>query len=338
MLTKKYFYNKNRNNKVETALYFNINLNLLNKAKIINFNLQTSFTAKLFLVVAFLALVGAAGFFLYSYYFQPHPQIPPYRPELQVCKEDSDCAVAIRLNACCSCPEVYSKDQIKKDKNLAIYEEGKTYSRRRPLSCINVKCNLCRPMAFGAVCSNNRCQEPEKWDEFLRVCPNCFTVAALAAYRDNNYPKAIQLCELDRNEDQCFLSIAREAIYHVKDKISDALRLCREKVRENQPTCLRETAQEIAKTDIENGLKICGEILTDDGERANCFHNCFHNVAVTAKEQDIITQALTICQMISSRVEDCEDLINQYCDIYPQSSLCIQKRYQIEREVNKIWE
>lgn len=296
-----------------------------------NFNLQTNFTAKLFLAVAFLALVGAAGFYLYSYYFQPQPQVPPYRPELQTCKEDSDCTIGIRLDACCCRLNVYSKEQIKKDKNLEIYEEGKDYSSKRPISCRRVMCKPCKSI-LGAVCSNNYCQDPQRWDEILRVCANCYIPAAITAYRDNNYQKAIQLCKLDSNKDECFLSVARDAMY--KNKTTDALKLCREEIKERQGTCLRESAQEIAKTDIENGLKICGEILTDDGEKANCFHN----VAVTAKEQDKITQALTICQMISSRVEDCEDLFNQYCDMYPQDSLCVQKRYQIEREVNKIWE
>jgi hypothetical protein len=197
---------KAENNKLKIALYLNINLTLLSKAKIMRFNFQANFAVKLF----FLILVVVGGIFLYSFYFQPVSQIPPYRPDLQVCKEDSDCAVGIRLDAYCCGLDVYSKEQIKKDRNLEIYEEGKDYSSKRPASWRKVVCLPCKPI-LGAVCSDNRCQEPQKWDEILRVCANCYIPAALAAYKDNNYPKAIQLCELDNNKDECFLSIAQEA-------------------------------------------------------------------------------------------------------------------------------
>lgn len=306
---------KAENNKLKIALYLNINLILLSKAKIMNFNFQANFAVKLFLIAIFLTLLVVGGIFLYSSYFQPISQIPPFRPEIQVCKEDSDCAVGIRLDACCCGLGVYSKEQIKKDKNLDIYEEGKDYSSKRPISCKNVICSPCKPI-LGAVCSSNRCQEPQKWDEILRVCANCYIPAALAAYKDNNYQKATQLCELDSNKDECFLSVAREAMY--KNKTTDALKLCREEVKERQGTCLRETAQEIAKADIEEGLKICREVQADNLEK----DNCFHNIAVTAREKGNTSQALNICQMMSTGVEDCKDLINRYCDIYPQYPGC----------------
>jgi hypothetical protein len=308
---------KAENNKLKIALYPNINLILLGKAKIMNSNFKSVFTVRILLIVSSLTLVAIGGVFLYFFYLQPHPQVPPYRPELQVCKEDSDCAVAIRLSACCGCPKVFSKDQIKKDKNLVIYEEGKNYSSRPPLSCRGVMCQPCKPI-LGAVCSNNRCQEPQKWDEILRVCSNCYTAAALAAYRDDNLPEAIQFCKLDSNKDQCFFSIIREAIF--KNKITDASRLCREEVKENQATCLQEIAQAVAKTDLQDGLKICREIRVDSLER----DNCFHNLAVTAKEKGDTSQALNICRMMSSHVEECKDLINRYCDIYPLRPECLK--------------
>ena len=74
------------------------------------------------------------------------------------CESDSDCALGLRLDKCCPCPEAFAISEINADPNIVIYEEGKDYSDLIKVDCKNVQCAPCPPIhQIKAVCRNKRC-------------------------------------------------------------------------------------------------------------------------------------------------------------------------------------
>ena len=244
------------------------------------------------------------------------------------CNDDRDCVVAIQLNRCCDCPSVYPKKQVDDDPNLVVYESGKDYSSIMTVDCEGFMCKPCPPPPLGAVCSNNTCQEPRTWEEILRVCPDCYFQAAIAAYKQNNLSKAIELCDLVTSKDfygidkreSCLLRIAR---LMMRKDTDETIKFCSEHLDKRKGGCLREVAEEIAKTDIEKALEVCGCIVDDPSLGYSPKNNCYHNIAVKAREINE-SRALEICEMMSERAEDCKDLILRYYEICPTSITPIQ--------------
>ncbi|GEM_PF-142686 len=72
------------------------------------------------------------------------------------CSKDSDCALGLRLDTCCSCPGVYSKEEIKANPNIVEYEYGKDYSGLKTFYCKNILCN-CR-LVNKVECIKGKCQ------------------------------------------------------------------------------------------------------------------------------------------------------------------------------------
>ncbi len=72
------------------------------------------------------------------------------------CEHDSDCVLAIRIDQCCDCPALYTREQVDSDPDLMIYEEGKDYSSLIKVDCTSILCYPCsmpRPVA----CVDNKC-------------------------------------------------------------------------------------------------------------------------------------------------------------------------------------
>lgn len=74
------------------------------------------------------------------------------------CKLNSDCVLGVRLDMCCDCPKVYTKEQIEADKNSVIYQLGKDYSELISVDCKNVICEPCE-LISGVECIRNQCQK-----------------------------------------------------------------------------------------------------------------------------------------------------------------------------------
>lgn len=156
------------------------------------------------------------------------------------------------------------------------------------------------------------CKNPETWEEILSICPNCYFQASTAAYSQNDLIKAIEICNSGdtlKHKDECVLGIAGVALY--KNNLEDAENICYNYLVDSKEICLRELAEKIAEFDVDEGENACGKIQT-----VRIRDNCYHNIAVIARQTNE-TRALELCEMMSSRVEDCKDLIINYCTIYP---------------------
>lgn len=127
---------------------------------------------------------------------------PPVSTTLKQCESDGDCALAIRLDRCCSCPEAIDRYAIKKDKNLREYILGKNYSDEIRLDCQKFNC---APCALGekAICQEGRCQKvfwPEGLSDPRRLCgTNTYRARCLnkAVYRCGDKYKVVSSCSDD---------------------------------------------------------------------------------------------------------------------------------------------
>jgi len=78
------------------------------------------------------------------------------------CEEDADCALGIRLDECCSCPEAFAVSEIEANSAIVPFEVGEDYSSEKTIDCSGVDCSLCPdPNPIGAVCVSNRCRVKE---------------------------------------------------------------------------------------------------------------------------------------------------------------------------------
>ncbi len=292
-------------------------------------------------------VIALGGFILIITYFSN-----PYELDFS-CKVDNDCIIGIRLDTCCSCPQIYSKKDVDRNPNLIVYESGKDYSSLRTVFCGRVLCEPCETI-FGVICSNstlniehdadytwrlersetiNVCQKPKTWEEFLRICPdikenylknNCYISAALNAYEEVKLDKAIELCNIEHfNKSSLSNPNIEEREFclgevgrKILEKNPDVIvDFCFENLDKLQSRCLKEAGETIAETDIESGVKICEKIsIKYDGDNFQR-DACYHNIAVIARQTNE-TKALELCEMMLTRVEDCKDLIIKYCTIY----------------------
>lgn len=75
------------------------------------------------------------------------------------CKVNADCALGIRLDSCCSCPEPVSRGFINGE-TWKVYNEKEDYypqREKKSASCRNAACQPCPPL-LSPVCSYNVCQ------------------------------------------------------------------------------------------------------------------------------------------------------------------------------------
>lgn len=122
---------------------------------------------KLFLF-SFLGLVLAGGLVFAGYEIgkeqgRPPPSISPSpAPVSFQCTLDSDCVLALRLDQCCSCPEVTSRQALLGNQNLIEFKFGEDYSSRKTIDCSNIVCEPCVPPHGSPFCLKGQCQVGEK--------------------------------------------------------------------------------------------------------------------------------------------------------------------------------
>jgi len=139
-------------------------------------------------------------------YVSPTPDLIP---DLS-CSQDSDCALARRIDHCCSCGEIFNREQVENEPRLRyLFEpEGYHYERwrrlRMPWECATVMCEPCPMLPFGLVCDSGTCRAAQTWQEILAACPNqhpsqpvewCYTSAAIAAGQSGDLKQAMHICE-----------------------------------------------------------------------------------------------------------------------------------------------
>jgi len=238
----------------------------------------------------------------------PTANIPPASdlvPDLS-CTTHSDCVFAYRTDRCCDCGQILNRTQVINDPRL-----GYVYGVR---TCTNVMCAPCQEPPFGQVCAAGACREAQTWQEILPNCPQktthlvawCFTNAALAAHQAGETEQAIAICN---NEDlvgtqaaeECHLNVAGAIMAEDPRKAAD---FCRANTDSRLATCLGESAQELAKSDLEAGLALCAEISPQySGDRTRDI--CFNKIAMLVAPANP-ARAQQICEQMSADIEQCK--------------------------------
>lgn len=139
-------------------------------------------------------------------YISPTPDLIP---DLS-CTQDGDCALAYRADRCCTCAEIFNREQVENDPRLRyVFEpQGYRYERGRrlqwPWECANIMCAPCPPPPLGLVCDSGTCRATQTWQEILAACPAqppsqpvewCYISAAIAAAQSGDLAQALSICE-----------------------------------------------------------------------------------------------------------------------------------------------
>ena len=233
------------------------------------------------------------------------PPAPDLVPDLS-CMTDSDCVFAYRTDRCCDCGQILNRTQVANDPRL-----GYVYG---VLTCANVMCAPCREPPFGLVCAAGACREAQTWQEILPNCPQktahlvawCFSKAALAAHQSGETEQAIAICNSEdlvgtQGAEECHMQLARAIMAEDPRKAAD---FCRANTDSVLATCLGESAQELAKSDLEAGLALCAEISPQySGDRVQDI--CFNNIAMLVAPTDP-ARAQQICEQMSADIEQCK--------------------------------
>jgi len=233
------------------------------------------------------------------------PPAPDLVPDLS-CTTHSDCVFAYRTDRCCDCGQILNRTQVTNDPRL-----GYVYGVR---TCANVMCAPCQEPPFGLVCDAGSCREAQTWQEILPNCPQktahlvawCFANAALAAHQSGETEQAIAICSSEdlvgmNGAEQCLMQLARAIMAEDSRQAAD---FCRANTDSVLATCLGESAQELAKSDLEAGLALCAEIsLQYPGDRER--DTCFNNIAMLVASTDP-ARAQQICEQMSADIEQCK--------------------------------
>ena len=233
------------------------------------------------------------------------PPTPDLVPDLS-CTTDSDCVFAYRTDRCCDCGQILNRTQVANDPRL-----GYVYGVRK---CANVMCAPCREPPFVLVCHAGSCREAQTWQEILPNCPQktahlaawCFSHAALAAHQSGETEQAIAICNSEdlvgtQDAEECHMQLARAIMAEDPRKAAD---FCRANTDSFLATCLGESAQELAKSDLEAGLALCAEISPQySGDRTQDV--CFNNIAMLVASTNP-ARAQQICEQMSADIEQCK--------------------------------
>lgn len=226
-------------------------------------------------------------------------QIPTL--SLNSCQTDIDCVLAIRVNICCSCPEVATQAFVQANRGIEIYIPGKNYGSLRPAECATVDCPTCPPAPASPVCILNKCQSPATIQEILNTCPNCFVQAAQAAYQSGNLQEAIDFCTKAASDQLylCFSELFNTAL--TTNHLNEAEELCREYLNQDVGSCLRSIALKWANIDHQRAVALCNELDPSDARH----FSCILEVALTFQSQNQ-NLALEICaQLPADEAEEC---------------------------------
>ncbi len=233
------------------------------------------------------------------------PPAPDLVPDLS-CISDSDCVFAYRTDRCCDCGQILNRTQVTNDPRL-----GYVYGVR---TCANVMCAPCQEPPLVLVCAAGSCREAQTWQEILPNCPQktadlvawCFLRAALAAHQSGETEQAIAICSSEdlvgtQGAEECHLELARAIMAEDPRQAAD---FCRANTGSLLATCLGETAQKLAVSDLEAGLALCAEISPRySGDRTQDI--CFNNIAMLVASTDP-ARAQQICEQMSADIERCK--------------------------------
>lgn len=82
--------------------------------------------------------------------------------KLSLCRQDTDCILAIRLDQCCRCPEVVAQQALADNKSLTQFKYGQDYSPEKTIDCRGVVCSPCEPLHGSPICLEGQCRSGEK--------------------------------------------------------------------------------------------------------------------------------------------------------------------------------
>jgi hypothetical protein len=114
-------------------------------------------TRKSKILLGFLIIFIFSGA-VFGIYKLDQKQVPfGLQPESIRCEQNEDCALAIRLDRCCSCPKAISRQALGKDENLVEYELERDYSEEIKVDCQDVACEPCGLFPPKTACLNGIC-------------------------------------------------------------------------------------------------------------------------------------------------------------------------------------
>ena len=128
---------------------------------------------RVFFWISLLFLVALFGLNFVSQKKSSEPTDFPAKVNL--CKQDSDCLLAVKTDQCCACPGVYSRAQVKVDESLIVYRSGENYFPKRKADCLQIQCQPC-PVPGEPECAAGICQaqavfqgdpRTKDWQEYL---------------------------------------------------------------------------------------------------------------------------------------------------------------------------
>jgi hypothetical protein len=214
-------------------------------------------------------------------------------PSLDTCQTDSDCALAIRVDVCCSCPEVTTQARIRGTEGIEAYIPGRDYGSLRPARCARVDCSPYPLPPAGAICRSSKCRAPETVQEILAACSNCYVQAAQAAYQAGDLQDAIEFCAQSASEQQfiCFSQLFNIALD--ANNPDEAETLCRQHLDQDVGSCLRPLALKWANLDDQQAVALCNELDPADARH----FGCMLDVARAIKPQNQ-ERALEICERL----------------------------------------
>ncbi len=224
----------------------------------------------------------------------PSPDTPAASPN--TCKDDRDCVLALRIDVCCSCPEITTQARLQTTPGLVEYIPGRDYGSLRPAMCARVNCSPCPPHPAGALCTSGECRSPETPEEILTACPGCFLQAAQASHRSGDLRQAVNFCTraTDEQQSMCFSELFYAAL--TSHRLDEAEQVCRLYLHQDIGGCLRPIALKWAQSDDQYAIQLCNEIEPTDARHVGCIRDIA--LAVSSRDQN---RALEICTQLSAR-------------------------------------
>jgi hypothetical protein len=186
------------------------------------------------------------------------------------CVADSECALGIRINVCCSCPEVTTRARLGHASGMVDYDRAREFGSSRPFFCKWADCSPCLLPPAGAFCIEGRCQAPRTATEVLATCPECFGQAALVIYGDGNAAQAQAFCRMETPERRARCMTEVFALAVNANRLDDAERFCRSGVIPDSGACLRTVAVRLAQIDPGHAASLCEELVPSDVRRQLC--------------------------------------------------------------------
>lgn len=214
------------------------------------------------------------------------------------CRETADCVLAVRIDTCCTCPEVMSRAAAEGNDAVVLYVEGLNYGELLPQSCANVDCEGCGAAPVPVCTAAGVCRAENSVEAILQNCPGCYDQAAIAAYENGDTPAAIGYC-LQADPPSCLVALFDTA--YATGDVEGGLDICLSTAHPDPAGCLTTLAPAVAATDAEEAVALCQQIAAGDVRQ----FGCMLDVASTVFAQDP-ARGREICQMLKGeRVGQC---------------------------------